>query len=125
MKILLDSWAWLEILRAGPKAEEVKKEISKASEIYTTVLNIYEVCKKTRRAEGDEAYKESLHFMLSKAEVIGITLPDSIDAVLFGDYKKLHAADAFIFSLAVKNDCRLLTGDPHFRGKKGVIYLGP
>ncbi len=36
----------------------------------------------------------------------------------------LHATDALIYATAVNHDCKLLTGDPHFKGKPGVIYVG-
>ncbi|HLD76485.1 MAG TPA: PIN domain-containing protein, partial [Candidatus Norongarragalinales archaeon] len=37
---------------------------------------------------------------------------------------KLHVTDALIYATAVNHDCKLLTGDPHFKGKLGVMYLG-
>jgi len=40
LDLLLDSWAWLEVFRKGPKANTCLTHINKATQLYTTVVNV-------------------------------------------------------------------------------------
>lgn len=124
MKLLVDSWAWVELFRSGPKAEQCAEALSASSGVYTTVINVFEVCRRLRYDEGKASRDLGLSIMLKKAQVLGIDLSDALSADLIAYHDGLHAADAFTASLAARHGCSLLTGDPHFKGKPGVTYVG-
>ncbi len=59
----------------------------------------------------------------NKATVLNIT--EEI-AKLAGDIhlkEKMGVVDAFVYAFAIKNNGKVLTGDPHFKGKENVIFI--
>ena len=38
---------------------------------------------------------------------------------------KMGLADAIVYATAQEHGATLITGDPGFKGKKGVLYIGP
>ncbi|MBI2445296.1 type II toxin-antitoxin system VapC family toxin [Candidatus Micrarchaeota archaeon] len=124
MTLLVDSWAWLEVFKKGPKATLVTQQLKKSESVFVSAVSVFEVGRCMQRDLGDSSRMECMHVLLQKARVLPLTLEDSFTAFHVCKQHAFHATDALIYATAVNHDCQLLTGDPHFKGKLGVIYVG-
>ncbi len=120
-RLVLDSWAWLELFAGSAKGKRVEDEISGSAECYTTAVSLAEVTSViSRRGMPTD---QAISTVRSNSKVLP---PDMDDAIAAG---KLHAdvkpkvpnfslADAFALQAARKMGAVVLTGDPDFRGLK-------
>lgn len=124
MNILVDSWAWIEMFKKGPRASAVTQQLKKSDSVFVSTVSVFEVGRCLQRDLGDAQRMEGLYVLLRMAKVLPLTLEDSFMAFQVCKKHALHTTDALIYATAVNRDCSLLTGDPHFKGKLGVIYVG-
>ena len=122
-RILLDSWAWLEMFSGSPKGEKVRKEIKAASELLTTAANLYEVLYRTNENAGTEAADKAMEFIETHSQIVEIGKQTAIAAAEIRRNEKLHALDAFTLAASRLNEAQLVTGDPHFKNVKNVIFI--
>ena len=126
-RLVVDSWAWVEYLRGSEAGKRVDTRISQAGEVWTTVISLTEVVSKYRREKLSEQTAIEAISSLSKFE-----LPSRNDAIEAG---RIHAevktksanfglADAFVLQLARKVNCKVLTGDPDFKGLREAELIG-
>ena len=123
-KVVVDSYAWIEYLAGGSrKAVEVMEQ----NELHTSLFSLVEIASRLERANYlrvDEAVAEIM-------QMSRIWAFDEETAVKIG---KLHArmrktipdfgaGDCFVLELAERLSAKILTGDPHFKGLKNVIFI--
>ncbi|MBU1197006.1 PIN domain-containing protein [Candidatus Micrarchaeota archaeon] len=124
--MLLDTHAWIELLRGSALGNEVATLLSEQP-CFTAMPTLTELGSWTLRRRFDHA------FILKKVRSLSTLLPLSEDgAILAG---KLHfefrksisdwgMLDSLIYATALLHGQELVTGDPHFKGKPHVIFLG-
>lgn len=121
-KLLIDSSGWIEFFTDGPHAKEYARHIRNPSKIVTPTVVLYEVYKKIKR-ERTEA--EALSAVAALNRTVVIDLSESI-ALLAADLSITHSlpmADAIVYATALENNCRVVTGDAHFRELDGVFFV--
>jgi predicted nucleic acid-binding protein len=119
---LIDSSGWIEFFTQGPRAEEYTKYIKNLTRIVTPTIVLYEVYKKIKleRTEEDALLAVS---QINKTSVI--QLDESI-ALLAADLSLEHSlpmADAIVYATAVEKNCKVITGDAHFKKLDNVIFV--
>lgn len=126
-KLVVDSWAWMELLSGTPKGRTVEKEISLAEEAYTTSVTLAEVISAiARRGRPTDPGREAL---LSNSRIMVPSAPDAVEAgILHARMKKsvhnMSLAHAFVLQSAQKLGCKVLTGDPDFKEIKEAKFIG-
>lgn len=118
---VVDSWAWVEYLRGSKAGQVVKKELDSGSEMLTNVVTLAELASKLRRERLD--LESAWRAITALSKTIIVRGPDAKDVgVLHATMKEttpnFSLADAFVLQTARKHGCRILTGDPDFRGMK-------
>lgn len=135
MKIVVDSYAWVELFIASKKGEEVKRLIAEADEAITPDIVLSEVARKyVREGVGEEAILERLAAISNATEVVSI---DARVALESGScYLELQQSssrrrigdpslfDAIILAVTRLRESKVLTGDRHFQGFSETIWLG-
>ncbi|MFH1750058.1 MAG: PIN domain-containing protein [Candidatus Micrarchaeota archaeon] len=124
LKIVADSWAIIEYLQDGSKADEIEKRLMAGTEILFTSLLLAEVHYRIRASSSEDAAKEAQRFIFERTKFIGVSPEIAIDAANIHLEEKLPLVDAFTLAIARKEDAKVLTGDPHFRKVKEAIYVG-
>ena len=133
MKIVVDTYAWVELFIGSEKGLIVKENLGSAEEVYTPDIVLAELARKYRR-EGVEAseveerlskisVKNYNHekkiatkaaevdcLLREKAEKMGLREPSLIDAIVLATAKSLNA--------------NLITGDRHFKEEPETIWIG-
>ena len=124
MRILLDSYAILELLVGTPKGDAVKKLSRESMLVCTTILNVYEVKYRLFQELPKQRAKELLQQLLAEIKVFPISLEDSLSAAdLKEKHKPMGAVDCNSYAFALRNDMLFVTGDKDFEGLPGVLFL--
>jgi predicted nucleic acid-binding protein len=123
-KILLDSWAWLEIFHGTQTGAEILKRVKSTEMVYTTTANVFEVMYRIEKDEGIDIAFEKKDVMEKKSIILPITMEIVVKALACRKKEKLAAIDSFTLSAALLNNAVLVTGDPDFKNVKNVIYVG-
>jgi len=124
VRILLDSYAILELLVGTPKGDAVKKLSRESMLVCTTILNVYEVKYRLFQELPKQRAKELLQQLLAEIKVFPISLEDSLSAAdLKEKHKPMGAVDCNSYAFALRNDMLFVTGDKDFEGLPGVLFL--
>jgi len=118
-KLVVDSWAWLELFMGTKYGEEVESRLAKSTESLTTAVTLAEVVSVALRRKRPT--EDKIAAIRSISRVVAPTPDDAIEAgIIHAKTKDMNPnfsiADAFVLQLARKTGAKVLTGDPAFRG---------
>jgi predicted nucleic acid-binding protein len=120
---LVDSSGWIEFFTDGRFALEYSKYLKSPAKVITPTVVLYEVYKKIKRERTEEDALFAVSFM-KRTSIVPLT--ESI-ALLASDLSLKHSlpmADSFVYATALEEDCKVVTGDTHFKGLEGVVFVG-
>ena len=120
--IIIDSFGWIEYLVDGPKAQAYEKYLMKPANIITPTIVLYEVYKKVRR-HRKESEALIIYAQMLKTKIVDLTADIARNAAELSLKFSLPMADAIVYATAKKENCKVITSDPHFKNLPGVIYL--
>jgi len=128
MTVLVDSWAWIEYFEGSVAGEKVKELIENSQDkVIISVVNIAEVYNSFLRVYShpdNELYAEaSRKAMKQRSYVYEVDEEIAVDSARIKHEKKWGLGDSIIYATAKREGAEVLTGDPHFRGLKDVIFL--
>ncbi len=134
MKIVIDTYAWIELLIGSEKGNKVKELIENAEEAYTPSTVLAETARKFLREGTDEKTINSWLEVITAASVITqIDSKTALEAakcqiVLDKKAKKSKQNspslfDAIVYATAKINQCKIITGDEHFRNLPETIWI--
>jgi predicted nucleic acid-binding protein len=134
VKIVIDTYAWIELLIGSEKGKKVKELIENAEEVYTPSTVLAETARKFLREGTNEKTITMWLEIITAASVI--TQIDSTTA-LEAAKSQLELAkkakiskqntpslfDAIVHATARINQCKILTGDEHFKNLPETIWI--
>lgn len=125
MKIVFDTYAWIEYFRASLQGEIVKKYLE-TEEIITPSIVLLELSYRANKEGWD--MKKYFNFIRIKSKIIGINEEFILRfGALYNSTKKkikgIGLADVIILMTALLHDTKVLTGDEHFKTIKEAIIL--
>lgn len=127
MKLIIDSYAWIEYFLGNPLGEKVKKFVhNPENEILTNILNIAEISSYFARNNTDMT--ESYEILISNSSIYMFDRDFSkkagfLHAEIRKKIKDFGLIDAFVLLTARELNAKILTGDEHFRNFKEVIMI--
>jgi len=134
VKIVVDSYAWIELLIGSEKGKKVKELIENAEEVFTPSTVLAETARKFLREGIDEKTITSWLEIITAASTI--TQIDSTTALEAAKcnlelVKKAKVSkqntpslfDAIVQASAIVNQCKILTGDEHFKNLPETIWI--
>jgi len=117
-RYIADTYAWLAYFNKKCFQNIIDNEL-----VETPTIVIAEITRTLHKREFDE---EKITKAISFISGRGLILPlDSEHAIAGGNISasnKLPLIDGIIYSYLETDDCRLLTGDEHFKGMKNIIF---
>ena len=125
MKIVFDTYAWIEYFLGTNKGKEVDSYL-KDNDIITPILVIIELNYKSDKEKWD--FEPILDFIKSKSTISFIDWDiANISSKNYLEQRKRHKdfslVDAIILSTAKVYNTKLLTGDKHFIGLDETVFL--
>ncbi len=123
MTLIVDSSGWIDFFANGPRAAEYAKYLrGNPARIVTPTILLYEVYKKVKRERTEEDALVAVSLM-NRTRVV--PLSESI-ALLAAEVSLKHAlpmADAIVYATAMEQNCKVVTGDAHFKGLDLAVYI--
>ncbi len=124
-KYVLDAWAWIEYLD-GTENGAVIEEYFKKGEVLTNLVTVTEVISKVQRRGMDTNI--ALSAIGSISRIVGVNLlfakeTGILHAIIKKAKPNFSFGDAFVLNTARSFSCKVLTGDPDFKGLKEAIMV--
>jgi predicted nucleic acid-binding protein len=135
VKIVIDTYAWIELLIGSEKGNKVKELIENAEEVYTPGTVLAEIARKFLREGTDEStISEWLEIITASSIITQIDLTIALESAkchleLTKEAKitKLNSPslfDAIVYATARTNQCKIITGDEHFKNLPETYWIG-
>jgi predicted nucleic acid-binding protein len=135
VRIVVDSYAWVELFIGSNKGRIVKERLGEANEVYTPDIVLAELARKYRRERVEARIVET---RLSKISELSRVIPvdksialkaSELDSELREKAKadglsEPSLFDAIILATTKILDANIVTGDEHFKGRPEVVWIG-
>jgi predicted nucleic acid-binding protein len=122
--VLIDSWAWVEFFAGSKIGEKVKGYVmDENQEIIISSINLAEIYRIALDRFDQLAAETRRRSMLSRCFLIPVDEEIAVQGAKFRHDRDWGLGDALIYATAVREGAKVLTGDPHFKGLKDVIFL--
>ena len=118
LPLVLDSSCWLEFFGDSARADLFAPAIERVEMLIVPVITVYEVVKVVNRDFGSAVARRALG-MMQKGQIVDLTLPLCLDAVLNG----LPLADSLILATARAHGAQLWTQAAHFEHLENVRFF--
>lgn len=124
---IVDSFAWIEYFRGTDAGRVVADEIE-ASAVGTPLVVVAELRDKYVREHlpdwsRDLAFIKEMTVLVPEDELIAVRAGETKNRMRTQGHKDFGLIDGIIYETAWEADAILVTGDPHFRGVRGVRFL--
>jgi len=134
LKIVMDSYAWIELFLGSEKGKKVIEIVSSADEVITPDLVLAEIGRKyIREGANEKEVKNRLKFIEENSIVACLDADISIEGgkaylELLEKSKKESKnkpalTDSILLALARKYSAKIVSGDKIFEGMKEVISI--
>ena len=125
-RLIIDSYAWIEYLEGSSKGSRVQDRLEEVDDAYTPTPVLAEVVSKVLRAGRDAAM--AWQALRAWSQVLPLDAETARAAGgLHAEYRRrisdFALTDAVVLAFSRKLGATILTGDPHFRGIRGVEFL--
>jgi predicted nucleic acid-binding protein len=120
---LVDSSGWIEFFTGGPLADEYARHLKDLDLVVTPTIVLYEVYKKIKREKTEEEALSAVSLM-NRTKVVALTESTALFAADLSLKHSLPMADAIVYATALEADCKVITGDAHFRELDRVVFVG-
>ena len=125
--LVVDSFAWVEYFRGSPTGKEVDRLLSLHPSATPTIV-LAELSDKYAR-EGISGFARDMDEVDSRTMILPLdrAIAEESGRVKAEARKRIPdfpLADGIVYASAKALGADVLTGDPPFRGWKGVVFLG-
>jgi len=135
VKIVVDSYAWVEIFIGSQKGDQAKEIITKAYEIYTPDIVLAEVARKyLREGMTETTIVKRLTSITEASNIVPIEVSIAVEAAKsYEELKRLikqkrltepSLFDAIVLAVTRTLKAKVLTGDEHFKNFPETIWIG-
>ena len=134
MRIVVDSYAWIELFIGSSEGEKVRERMLEADRVFTPGIVLAEIARKYHREGVErEAIRERLRLIVETSEIIPIDEEVALESA--SCYEELLSRadergigkpslfDAIILATARMREAKVLTGDEHFRELPETLWL--
>jgi predicted nucleic acid-binding protein len=134
VKIVIDSYAWIELFTGSADGKKVKDTLAHASELFTPDIVLAEVARKFCRDGFDDAFiSTSLKQIIAAATITYIDPKLALDSAKCYQELKKNAQknklntpslfDAILLATSRLLNAQLLSGDAHFQSLPEALWV--
>ncbi len=117
-RYIADTYAWIAYLNKKRFQQIMEGEI-----IETPTIVIAELARTLKRKKvDDKSVDKILEFVSRRGLILPLDFATARKGGETAEREGLSLIDAIIYSYVSDDNCRLLTGDEHLRGKPNVIF---
>jgi len=128
MRYVIDSYAWIEYFMGTEAGEKAKPIIESQEEKITPTICLAEVYAKTLEAESLELAEKQRTFIKEKSSLSPLDETTSVESSKLQIRMKKEItgwglADSIVYATALLKRAEVVTGDPHFKKLKTVLFI--
>ncbi len=117
-RYIADTYAWIAYFNKKRFRELIENEI-----IETPTIVIAEVVRTLRRRKIEPKMIEKiLQFISNRGLILPLDAESAKKGGEISNEENLSLVDAIIYAYVTDDNCRLITGDEHFKNKKNIIF---
>jgi len=124
LTVLIDSWAWIEYFKGSEYGKDAKKYVEGDEKAIVSTINIAEVYRWILGFYDEKKAEEERKTMKERCFLIQVDEEIAVMSAKIKHKEKMGLGDAIIYATAKNENAVLLTGDPDFKGKEDVIFIG-
>jgi len=135
LRIVVDTYAWIELFIGSNKGEIVREAIAKANEVFVPDIVLTEIARKyLREGESEEVVRQRIEWVTDIARIVaidentamlsGIVYMELVEKSKVEGTSKPGLADAIVLATTRTLEAKVVTGDKHFKGLNEVIWVG-
>ncbi|MBN1762785.1 MAG: type II toxin-antitoxin system VapC family toxin [Methanomicrobia archaeon] len=121
--ILVDSFAWLEILQGSERGRAALNLIRQSEKVFISVLNLYELRYRIEQLKDEQTANEFLKTIQVHAKTINVDDEIALQGAQLKLKYGLGAIDSLLLATARVHNLKLLTGDKHFETMPDAILI--
>ena len=135
MKIVIDTYAWIEFFIGSEKGRRVKEIVERADEVYTPGTVLAEIARKyVREGADDNTVDARLEVITAASNIAHVDAKLALEAARC--YLELAAKarktklnlpslfDAIVLATGRSLKSKIVTGDEHFRNLPETVWVG-
>ena len=135
MKIVIDTYAWIEFFIGSEKGRRVKEIVERADEVYTPGTVLAEIARKyVREGADDNTVDARLEIITAASNIAHVDAKLALEAARC--YLELAAKarktklnlpslfDAIVLATGRSLKSKIVTGDEHFRNLPETVWVG-
>lgn len=127
MKYIVDTYAWIEYFKGSKEGKKLKGLIDKGEEIITSESTLAEI--KGWAIINDEDFNKLYSILRTNSEIDNVIEEDWIKAAFIKaeirkKIKDFGLMDSILLAKQLRYRCKIISGDPHFKGMKNIIFSG-
>jgi len=135
VKIVVDTYAWIEIFIGGNKGKRAKENLENATEVCTPDTVLAEIARKYLREKiNQEVITDRLKIITEASDITSINIETAVEAAkcyihLSQEAKKAEIKapslfDAIVLATAKLLNAKVLTGDEHLKNQPETLWIG-
>ena len=126
MSLVLDTYALFLLFSGGEKGEKVKKILKKDTNVFISVLSLYEVGTAITKQISRKKAEEYLRAIRVYYRILDVNEEIAMKAIQLKQKHDMPAVDCLIYATAIMNNAKLVSGCRHFKsisGQRNVIVI--
>jgi predicted nucleic acid-binding protein len=126
MSLVLDTFALFQLFSGSEKGEKVKKILIKETDVYVSVLSLYELGTAITKQFNRKKAEEYLRAIRVHYKILDVNERTAIKAIELHRKYNMPAIDCLIYSTAILNNAKVVSGCRHFKnisGQRNVIVV--
>ncbi|MFQ6094764.1 MAG: PIN domain-containing protein [Candidatus Bathyarchaeia archaeon] len=130
MKIVVDTYAWIEIFLGSGKGNKAREILAEAREVYTPDIVLAEVARKYFRERVEpQVVLDRLKKITEASDVTSISVEVAVESAkcfveLSERTETASLFDAMVLAVARVLEAKVVTGDKHFRNLPETLWIG-
>lgn len=126
MSLVLDTYALFHLFSGGEKGEKVRKLLRKETNVFVSVLSLYEVGTAITKKVNRKKAEEYLRAIRVYYRILDVNEDIAMKAIELNRKHNLPAIDCMIYATAIMNNAKVVSGCRHFKsisGQRNVIVV--
>ena len=117
--MVLDTYALFLLFSGGEKGEKVRKILRKETNVFISVLSLYEIGTAITKQISRKKAEEYLRAIRVYYRILDVNEKTAMKAIELKRKHNMPAIDCLIYATAIMNNAKVVSGCKHFKGISG------
>ena len=126
MSLVLDTFALFQLFSGGEKGEKVRRILRRDTNIFVSVLSLYEIGTAITKQINRKKAEEYLRAIRVHYKILDVNEKIAMKAIELKRKHNMPAIDCLIYATAILNNAKVVSGCRHFKGissQRNVIVV--